>query len=128
LRRDIKLYQDLGHRFEALGQPGEVERAFTAIVEVQPNESESHGMLAEIRQRQNRWSEAIAHWERVAKIRELEPTGLLKLAAAQIHEKQWDRAAETTNRLRNRSWPERFGDVNQQVRVLEESIESSWRK
>ena len=59
-----------------------------------PNESESHALLAEIREKQDRWPEAIAHWERVAEIRALEPTGLLKLAAAQIHEKAWDQAAK----------------------------------
>jgi len=28
--------------------------------------------------KQDRWHDAIAHWERVAKVRALEPTGLLK--------------------------------------------------
>ena len=54
---------------------------------------------------------AIAQWEQVARIRSLEPTGLLKLAAAQIHELQWDQAAETLRKLDTRTWPARFGDV-----------------
>src|SRR5262249_44962900 len=89
-RRAIKKYQDLGHRLEGLGRYVEVERAYTSIVDVLPTESESHAMLAEIRQQQNRWAEAGVHWEQVARIRALEPTGLLKLAAVQIHQKQWE--------------------------------------
>ena len=80
-RRDIKLYQDLGNRYLAAGQKGEAERAFTSIVEVLPSESESHALLAEVREKQNRWPEAIQHWEQVARLRALEPTGFLKLAA-----------------------------------------------
>jgi hypothetical protein len=118
--RDIALYRDLGGRLK--GQPKEAERAFTSIVEVQPSESESHALLAEVRQQQDRWPEAIAQWEQVARIRELEPTGLLKLAAAQVHEGQWDRAAQTVDRLKARTWPARFGDVRNEVRRLEDSI------
>ena len=83
----------------------------TSIVEVLPNESESHQMLAGIREQQNRWPEAIAEWEHVARLRVLEPTGLLKLAAAQIHERLWDKAQQTLRKLDANNWPERFGDV-----------------
>ena len=106
-RRDIKLYEQLGQRFAELNQPAEAERAYTSIVEMLPNESESHALLAEVREKQNRWPEAIAHWERVAEIRALEPTGLLKLAAAQIEFKDWDSAAKTLRKLRSQSWPPR---------------------
>jgi len=53
----------------------------------------------------------------------LEPTGLLKLAEAQLHLKQWDRAAQTIKKLRARSWPSRFGDVDVQIRGLEQQVE-----
>src|SRR5262249_42652764 len=99
------------------------ERAFTSMVEMLPNESEGHAALAEVYEKQNRWPEAIAQWERVAKIRSLEPTGLLKLAAAQIHEKAWDQAAATLRTLRSQSWPQRFGDVQQQAREMERMME-----
>ena len=89
-RRNIKLCEDLGRRYDAQQEPAEAERAYTSIVELLPSESESHTLLAEIRQRQDRWDEAILHWQQVARIRALEPTGLLKLAEAQIHQKQWD--------------------------------------
>jgi tetratricopeptide (TPR) repeat protein len=122
-RRDIKLYEELGQRLAELKQSMEAERAYTSIVEMLPNELESHTLLAEVRQKQDRWQDAIAHWERVAKIRALEPTGLLKLAAAQIHEKSWDDAAATLRTLRSQSWPQRFGHVQQMARELEKTME-----
>jgi tetratricopeptide (TPR) repeat protein len=121
-RRDIKLYQEMGKRLALLDRPREVERAYTSIVEMLPNEAESHALLAEVRQEQGRWAEAIAQWEEVARLRALEPTGLLKLAAAQVHEQRWDDAAATVQKLRARAWPPRFGDVGQQVRELERRI------
>jgi predicted Zn-dependent protease len=119
-RRDIKLYEDLGRRLA--DQPREAERAYTSIVEVVPSESEGHALLAEIRQHQNRWTEAATQWEQVARIRALEPTGFLKLAAAQVHLHQWEQAEQTLNKVRSRSWPPRFGDVAHQVRELEGQI------
>jgi tetratricopeptide (TPR) repeat protein len=127
-RRDINLYEDLGKRYAAAGQPIEAERAYTSIVEVLPAESESHALLAEVREKQNRWSDAIFHWEQVARLRALEPTGLLKLAAAQIHEKQWDQASQTLKKLEGRSWPPRFGDVRSQVRSLQEQLAKQRQK
>ncbi len=133
LRRDIALYQQLGDRLA--GQPPGVwgrlapnaaqaaERAYTSIVEALPSESESHAMLAEVRQNQGRWPEAITQWEQVARIRALEPTGLLKLAAAQVHERRWDEAAQSVARLKVRAWPARFGDVGGEVRKLEAQIQ-----
>jgi tetratricopeptide (TPR) repeat protein len=121
-RRDIKLYQEMGKRLESLARPREVERAYTSVVEMTPNESEGHALLAEVRQQQNHWPEAIAEWEQVARIRALEPTGLLKLAAAQVHERQWDEARETVKKLRSRGWPARFGNVDQQASELEQQI------
>ena len=70
---------DLAQRFAAQGDAKQAERAYATIVETLPNESESHAMLAEVREKQSRWSDAAAHWSRVAEIRKLEPTGLLKL-------------------------------------------------
>ncbi|MHC4400407.1 MAG: VIT domain-containing protein [Planctomycetota bacterium] len=122
-RRDVARCRDLGNRLEALKRPAEAERAYTAIVEMLPNESESHAMLAEVRQGQDRWEEAVNHWRQVARIRALEPTGLLKLAAAQIHLEKWDDAAGTLQQLRAQSWPPRFGDVDRQIRDLERQVD-----
>ena len=124
-RRNIQLYKSLAERYEKLERAEDAERARTSIVEALPNESESHTLLAEIRQAQNRWVDAIQHWQQVASIRALEPTGLLKLTAAQVHEKQWDEAAETVRKLRARAWPVRFGDIDAQARNLERQIETA---
>jgi tetratricopeptide (TPR) repeat protein len=117
-RRDLKLYEDLGRRYLALAQPIEAERAYTSIVEMMPTESESHARLAEIREKQNRWREAIEQWQHAARLNALEPTPLLKLAAAQIHEKQWPGARATLHKLETATWPTRFSDVQAQTRKL----------
>jgi Tfp pilus assembly protein PilF len=122
-RRDIKLYEDLGRRLVEMKQPQEAERAYTSTVEMLPAESESHTLLAEIRQKQNRWPEAIVQWEQVARIRALEPTGPLKLAEAHIHQKQWEAAADTLRKLESKTWPSRFGDLGPQIRQLWQRID-----
>jgi predicted Zn-dependent protease len=121
-RRDLKLYRDLGRRYDELQLGHEAERAYTSMVEMLPNDAESHTLLAETRQKQNRWPEAIEHWQRVAELHSLEPIGLLKLAEAQIHERQWDNALQTLQKLQ-RTWPARFGDVDGQVRQYLQTIE-----
>jgi tetratricopeptide (TPR) repeat protein len=122
-RRNIQLYKDLGQRYKKNELAEQAERAFTSIVEAVPNESEGHAMLAEIRQQQGRWPEAIEHWKQVARIRELEPTGLLKLAEAQSHQRDWGGVRETVKQLRARAWPERFGNLDSQIRTLERRME-----
>jgi len=122
-RRDVEPYRDLGQRLDALDEPGEAERAYTSLVEVLPHEAESHTLLAEVRQEQGRWPDAILHWQRVAEVRSLEPTGLVKLGAAQIHERRWDEASRTVEKLKARGWPPRFGNVEQEIRDLEQRIE-----
>jgi predicted Zn-dependent protease len=124
-RRDIKVYQELGRRLAELHRPAEAERAYTSIVEVLPSESESHTLLAEVRQSENRWAEAIVQWQQVVRIRALQPTGLLKLAGAQIHERQWQQAKETLRTLERKDWPVGFADVEQQVRELRKQIEKA---
>jgi tetratricopeptide (TPR) repeat protein len=127
-RRDIGRYRDLGQRLAVLNQPEESERAYTSIVEALPTEAESHQLLAEVRQGQNRWPEAIRHWQRTAELRSLEPTGLLGLAAAQVHEKQWAAAADTLRKLRAKPWPERFREALNQLGNLEKQVEQRLRR
>jgi predicted Zn-dependent protease len=121
--RNLELFKDLGARYERLEQPEAAERARTGLVEAMPNESEGHAMLAEIRQAQNSWPDAIYQWQRVAAIRSLEPTGLLNLAKAQVHEKQWANARESARKLLAREWPSRFGDIHNQATAILKSIE-----
>ena len=108
-RRELTLYEDLGKRYADLGRPAEAERAFTSIVEMQPNESESHTKFAELLQKQDRWKDAIGQWEQVASSRvvDAQPTGLAwKMERlAQIHEKQFEDARTTLRKVSSRTWP-----------------------
>lgn len=119
-RSDLPLYQELADRLQ--GNEAEAERAATSIIEASPNESENQAAMAELRQKQDRWAEAIPHWELVAELRKLEPNGLLKLAAAQLHQKQWDAARATILKLRKTDWPARFNNVQFQASALESQI------
>jgi predicted Zn-dependent protease len=119
-RHDLALYTTLAQRLG--GNEAEAERAATSIIEAAPTESENHAAYAELMQQRNRWDEAIPHWRQVAELRRLEPTGLLKLAEAQIHEKQWNEARQTVRKLQQTSWPTRFSDVEQQTRQLQEKL------
>jgi tetratricopeptide (TPR) repeat protein len=122
-RRDIGLFKNLGERLAKLHEAGESERAYTSIVEVLASEAESHTMLAEVRESQNRWAEAIDQWRQVIRLRTLEPTGLLRLAAAQIHESQWDEGTETVKQLRAKAWPQRFDNTESQIQQLERLLQ-----
>ncbi|MBC7821246.1 MAG: hypothetical protein IAG10_30535 [Planctomycetaceae bacterium] len=119
-RHDLTLYLQLAERLK--DNEAEAERAATSIIESSPNESESHTAMAELRQKQNRWAEAIPHWERVAEFRRLEPTGLIKLTEAQLHEKQWAEARKSIDKLQKTEWPSRFNDVTNQTRRLQEQL------
>jgi predicted Zn-dependent protease len=121
--RDIELCRDLAQRYDELGETAEAERALTTMVELLPQEAESHTMLAEIRQGQDRWADAAVHWQRVAKLRELEPTGLINLAAIQIRLEQWETARTTINQIKSRQWPDRFDSVSEDVERLERELE-----
>jgi tetratricopeptide (TPR) repeat protein len=115
-RRNIAFFKDLGLRYEKLDRTEEAERARTNIVEALPNESEGHAMLAEIRQGQGRWKEAASHWAQVAIIRELEPTGLQRLADAQIKLGENAAAAASLKKLLAKDWPSRFSNVHRDAR------------
>jgi hypothetical protein len=126
---NLEACQDLGHRYERAGQSDQAMRAFTSLVDRLPDDSESHRLLAEEFQGSDHWPEAIVQWQQVARIRALEPAGLLGLAAAQIHERQWDTATHTLRTLESRSWPQQSGDVAGQVRELrKEMAEASAQK
>ena len=115
-RHDLKLYEQLANRLK--DDEPEAERAATSIIEAGPTESENHQAMAELRQSQNRWDEAIDHWKEVAELRRLEPTGLLKRAEAEIHQKYWDAARKTLDKLTKTEWPSRFNDVQNHIQNL----------
>jgi hypothetical protein len=95
---------------EKLEQPAEAERARTSLVEVLSTETEGHTKLAEIRQTQQRFDDAMLHWRHVARIRKLEPDGLVGLAGAQILAKNRAAAESTLTELEKTDWPSRFHD------------------
>lgn len=114
-RRNLDLWEKLADRFTAMKEPVEAERANTSLVEVAPQETEGHARLAEIRQRQDRWDEAIHHWQQVARLRKLEPTGLLKLAPALLHQKRLQEFDDTLHKLEATPWPDRFNEELQKA-------------
>jgi tetratricopeptide (TPR) repeat protein len=107
-RRNLDLWEKLAGRFAGLKQPVEAERAATSLVEVSPHESEGHEKLAKYRQKQNRWDDTIFHWQEVAKLRKLEPTGLLGLAPVLLHQKRLEEFDAAMKQLENGPWPEHF--------------------
>ena len=119
-RHDLALYRQLVERLQA--DKPEAERAATSLVEAGPNEAENHQALAELRQKQNRWNEAIGQWQEVAELQRLEPSGLLKLAEAEIHRRDWPAARRTLDKLSHTEWPRRFNDVESQIARLRATL------
>jgi len=119
-RHNLDRYRQLAMRLA--DDPEWAERAVTTIVEAAPNEAEHHQALAEIRESNDRWTDAIKHWQRVAEIRSLEPTGWLRLAQAQLHEGQHAEARQTLRKLRQTDWPARFGDLAYELQRLERAL------
>jgi tetratricopeptide (TPR) repeat protein len=107
-RRNLDLWSKLAERFTSLKDPVQAERAATSLVEVTPHESEGHAKLADYRQKQDRWNDAISHWQEVAKSRKLEPTGLLGLAPALLHQKRLEEFDAAMKQLENSPWPQHF--------------------
>jgi len=117
---NLELYQQLEQRLR--DNEVEADRAATSIVEAAPLEAANHAALAELREQQDRWAEAIEQWRQVAELRSLEPTGLLRLAAAQIHEQDWPSARTTLKRLHDTTWPSQFPNIKEEIRALEEQL------
>jgi predicted Zn-dependent protease len=117
---NLPLYQQLAERLK--NDEPEAERAATSIIEAGPHEAENQAVMAELRQKQGRWNEAIPHWEEAAKLRRLEPTNLIKLAEAELHAKQLDAARRSIERLQKTDWPSRFNNVNNDVRRLQSQL------
>ena len=119
-RHNLDLYKRLANRLR--DNDAMAERAATSLIEAAPLEADHHQALAELRQRQDRWDDAIDHWRHVAELRKLEPTGLLKLATAQVHEKKWDDAEATIKKLNQQKWPSQFHNLDHQIRKLQKQL------
>ena len=114
----LDLSQNLGRRLRQLGDVEGAERAFTNLVEVQPEEAESHRRLARQREEQQRFADAVTQWQHVVRIRTDEPEGWLGLAGAQDRAGDRDGARRTLQQVIKTKWAERFGDVEQQAMQL----------
>ena len=119
-RHNLALYQQLADRFH--DNEAEAERAATLIIEAGPHEAENQAAMAELRQKQGRWSEAVSHWEQAAELRRLEPTNLVKFAQAEIQAKQWDAARQSIRKLQKTEWPSRFNTIEADIRRLQEQL------
>ena len=119
-RHNLELYRKIAERLKEDEELS--ERAATSLVEAAPREAEHHQALAEFRESQDRWDEAIDHWQHVARLRSLEPNGLLKLAAAQVHEKKWNDARGTIKKLTQKVWPERFRSLDRDIQNLRKQL------
>ncbi|MEO2017205.1 MAG: VIT domain-containing protein [Fuerstiella sp.] len=119
-RHNLDLYTQLAERLK--DDPNLSERALTLLVEVGAAESENHQALAEQREKQHRWQDAIRQWQHVARLRALEPTGLVHLTEAQIHEKEWHAARDSIEKLKRREWPGRFSNVQNDIKRLQQMV------
>lgn len=118
LARDVDAFTELGARLAKLGDVPASERAYTSLVEALPNESEGHQRLAEIRQQQRRWDEALASWRQVARVRSIEPTGHLGVARSLIHLERFEEAREVLRDVIGGDWPERFKGARSEAERL----------
>ena len=119
-RHNLDHYKSLAKRLEQ--DDAMSERAITTIVEAAPNEAEHHQAIAEIRETQDRWQDAITHWKQVAELRRLEPTGLLNLAEAQMNGGDNAEAEETLRKLDTETWPERFNEVDSKIKRMRKEL------
>jgi len=115
---NLALYAELGKRLDALGDAAAAERAWTSTVEAQPNEAESHRLLAIRREEQRRFADAVEQWRQVVRVRTDEPDGWLALARSQLRAGDRDDAERTLREILKTKWDERFGDVESRATAL----------
>ncbi len=117
-RHNLGLYSQLEEKLRDNEELA--ERAATAVVEASPNEAEHHEALAKIRDRQKQYDKAILHWQQVAKLRSLEPNGLINLAKAQLLGDEAAEAQKTMEKVQKTEWPSRFdNDISNAVREFD---------
>ena len=115
-----QLYVELGDRYAKAGQAAAAERAYTTVVELQPNEAAAQAALAQVRERQSELDAAALHWRQVVRLRSDEPAGLIGLAKVLLRAGKHADARAQLDRLRRTEWPERFDKtVERAIRELE---------
>lgn len=101
----LALYTELGKRLAKLGDAQGSERAWTTVVEMQPNEAESHTLLAQHREEQGRFADAVGQWRQVVRVRTKESPGWFGLAAAQKKAGDDAGARATLEDFLQKDWP-----------------------
>ena len=119
-KHNLDNYRQLVNRVPADSQLW--ERAITTIIEAAPNEAEHHQAVAVLREQKGNLDQAIGHWKQVAKLRELEPTGLIGLAKAQIAAKRIDDAKSTLQQIEDTKWDPRFSNVKSELQQMRQSM------
>ena len=119
-RHNLELYKQLALRLK--DDEVQAERAATSMVEAAPNDANHHAALAEWREQQNRWDEALQHWQQFIKQRRLDPTGLVRLAKVQLKLNQTPAARETLKQLESTTWPPRYNTIPEDIRQLKEKL------
>jgi Flp pilus assembly protein TadD len=113
-----QIYVELGDRLTKAGDAPAAERAYTTLVEQQPNEAAAQGALAKVRERQGRFGEAAIHWTQWIRVRSDEPEGYIGLARSLILDGRREEAQKPLKQLRTRKWDPRF----------ESTIKNAFRK
>ena len=96
--------------------------AATSIIEAGPHEAENQAAMAELRQKQSRWNEAISHWEEAAELRRLEPTNLVKLARSRDSCQAMGRGPPIDPQTEKTEWPSRFNTIESDIRRLQDQL------
>ncbi|MBL4848304.1 MAG: hypothetical protein JKY65_22525, partial [Planctomycetes bacterium] len=102
------IYVELGNRLTKVGDTAGAERAYTTLVERQPNEAAAQGALAKVRERQRAYDEAAIHWRQWIRVRSDEPEGYIGLARSLILDGDRASAAKPLQALKTRKWHHRF--------------------
>ena len=112
---DIKRATEYAQRLDAAGERELAERAWTNLVELRPDEADSHSTLARWLQKKARWKAARDRWLRVVAIRKEEPEGWFALVKAHDKCGEGVKARSTLRLMMGMEWEARFGDVKTKI-------------
>ncbi|MEM7235399.1 MAG: tetratricopeptide repeat protein, partial [Planctomycetota bacterium] len=115
---EFTLYEELGDRLVKAGDARGAERAYTTLRELSVNETDGRIVLAGVRERQQRWDDAIAEWNQVIRLRTEEPVGYVGLGKALIGAGRKDEGRKVLSDVVAKKWPERFQDVVKETKKL----------
>ena len=111
-------YQQLAER---LDDEAESDRAITSLVEAVPPKPTTIEALAEFRQNQDRWHEAVDEWMQVAQLHPAQPTGLIGLCMRSAFE-DWEGLRKTLGTLKADQWPAEFASEVKEAETLRKQL------